>query len=62
MEEETLIGHRLFKTARFSAVYGFGGFSVGVSKSFRVGFIGPHITHASSYCSASVGCIEILLP
>jgi hypothetical protein len=36
----------LFKTARFYAVYGSGGFSVGVSKSFRVGFIGPtSLTH-----------------
>ena len=46
-EEKTLMRHRLFKTARFYAVYGSGGFRVGVSKSFRVGFIGPHITHTS---------------
>ena len=39
---------RLFKTARFYAVYGSGGFSVGVAKSLGGIFLGECISiHAS---------------
>ena len=38
-EEETLMRHQFFKTARFYAVYGSGGFSVGVLKSSENSFV-----------------------